>query len=400
MNAQIPAKTVAFCLLSFRPDHPSGVERSLAALMEGVRQLGHTPLVLAAGPAQAGDAAEPGLIRLSSVQLPRPATNDHVLAALADPGPVVAEVRSVLAERGVDIVCWGDTLWGLGYLNAAPPGVRTALMVHKIRPDSDQRWHQALADASVVCPASVYLAQEGAQAGWDTSDWRTVPNALLMAPHPVPEAQRERLRREGPIRIVSRVEPAKGLAELVAAIPPGWNRPVELVLAEADFEFWPGMQADVITACRAAAERRPELITVRPALSWREVPPYLAGAAATIISSTEPETFCFTAAEALSVGTPVISFDHGNVPLLAGPAGRAVALQEGAGALWAALEALLADPAAYQAAAAAAPDQVARYTPAAAASALLAAAVSDPPRLGIASSRPNLGTVAAPPTGP
>ncbi|GAT68861.1 galactosyltransferase [Planomonospora sphaerica] len=374
--------TIAFCLLSFRPDHPSGIERSLAALIEGVRQLGHEALVLAAGPAQAGDAAEPGLIRLASVQLPRPATNNDVLAALADPAPVVAEVAALLTEHAVDLVCWGDTLWGLGYLDAAPPGVRSALMVHKVRPARDERWHRALAAASVVCPASTYLAQEGVEAGWDTTRWRTVPNALLMTPRPVPSAEREMLRRDGPVRVVSRVEPAKGLAELVDAIPPDWNRPIELVLAEADFEFWPGMQADVIAACRAAAARRPGLVTIRPALGWRQVPGYLAGAAVTIISSIEPETFCFTAAEALSVGTPVISFDFGNVPLLAGPAGRMVPLPHGAEALWEATDALLKDARAYHAAATAAPGQVAAYTPAAAAEALLAAAASAPPRPG------------------
>ncbi|MEV7006668.1 glycosyltransferase [Streptosporangium sp. NPDC051022] len=373
-------RTIAFCLLSYRPDHPAGVERSLAALMKGLRQLGHTTLMLAAGPSQAADAAEPDLVRLTSLQLPCPATNDDVRSALTDPIPVAAEVSAVLAERGVDIACWGDTLWGLGYLNAAPPEVRTALMVHKIRPAGDERWLRALAKASVVCPASAYLAQEGAEAGWDTSRWRTVPNALETMPPAVLGAERELLRRDGPIRIVSRVEPAKGLAELIEAIPPGWNRPVELVLAEADFEFWPGMQTDVIDACRAAAARWPGLITIRPALSWHQVPPYLAGAAATVISSTEPETFCFTAAEALSAGTPVVGFDHGNVPLLTGAAGRVVPLHGGADALWSALKALLDDPAAYHAAATAAPRRVAAHTPAAAANALLAAVDNAPPR--------------------
>ncbi|MEV4091084.1 glycosyltransferase family 4 protein [Streptosporangium saharense] len=374
------SRTIAFCLLSYRPDHPAGVERSLAALMKGLRQLGHTTLMVTAGPPQAADADEPDLVRLTSLRLPRPATNDDVRNALADPAPVVAEVSTVLAERGVDIACWGDTLWGLGYLNAAPPKVRTALMVHKIRSAGDERWLQALARATVVCPASTYLAQEGARAGWDTGGWRTVPNALETMSPAVLGAERELLRGEGPIRIVSRVEPAKGLTELIEAIPPGWNRPIELVLAEADFEFWPGMQTDVIDACRAAAARRPDLVTIRPALGWQQVPPYLAGAAATVISSTEPETFCFTAAEALSVGTPVVGFDHGNVPLLTGAAGRVVPLHEGADALWAAVKTLLDDPTAYHAAAAAAPRRVAAYTPAAAANALLAAIDNAPPR--------------------
>lgn len=365
--------TVAFCLLSYRPDHPSGIERSLAALIEGLRQLGHTPLVLAAGPAQDGDEAEPGLIRLESVRLPRPATNQDVLEALADPAAVVCEVRQVLQRRNVHVACWADTLWGLGYLGAAPPGMRTALMVHKIRPDSDARWHQALAATDVVCPASDYLMDQGASAGWDTSTWHVVPNALLMFPPVAPARERQRLRSEGPIRIVSRLDPEKALAELLEALPEGWRRPIELVLAEADFEFWPGMQEEIMRACRQAAARRPDVVTLRPALPWRQVPSYLGGAAATIISSTEPETFCFTAAEALSAGTPVVGFDIGNVPLLAGGAGRCVPVEQGSTALWAAVEELLGDADGYLRASQAAYDRVAHYTPQAAAGTLLAA---------------------------
>ncbi len=363
--------TVAFCLLTYRPDHPSGIERSIAALVAGCRQVGATPLVLAAGPATGADAAEPGLIRLASLRLSRPARNEDLVEALADPGPVVAEVTGILADHRVDVACWADTLWGLGYLNPAPPGVRTALMAHKIR--SDQRWFQALAAVDVVCPASGYLAEQAVSAGLDTTGWRTVPNALLDLAGPVAPARRDRLRTCGPVRIVSRAEPEKGLPELLRALPPGWTRPVELVLATADFEFWPGMQQQVLDRCRAAASLRPDVVRILPALGWRDVQPFFAGSAATVISSTEPETFCHTAAEALSMGTPVIAFDIGNVPALCGPAGRMVRLSDGARALWTALDALLSDHDRYHAASQAGPARVAEHSPAAAASALLAA---------------------------
>ncbi|MEV7930422.1 glycosyltransferase family 4 protein [Kitasatospora sp. NPDC088779] len=365
--------TIAFCLLSYRPDHPSGIERSIAALVEGVRRLGHTPLILAAGPGRQEDVKEPGLIRLETITLPRPALNQDVLAALADPAPVVEEVRGILARHGVDAVCWADTLWGLGYLNPAPQGVTSALMVHKIRPSGEDRWQRALAAVDVVCPASDYLAAQGAAAGLHHGTWVTVPNALLTAPAPVEPARRAALRGDGPIRIASRVEPAKGLAEFLAAMPENWSRPVELVLAEADFEFWSGMQSQVIADCREQAARRPDVIRILPALGWLEVPAFLAGAAATVISSTEPETFCHTAAEALSVGTPVISFDFGNVPTMAGPAGRAVPEADGHSGLWTALADLLADPGTYRQASWAAPGRVKDFTCEAAAATLLAA---------------------------
>ncbi|GAA4981443.1 glycosyltransferase family 4 protein [Kitasatospora paranensis] len=361
--------TVALCLLSYRLDQPSGIDRSIGALVEGLRRLGHTPLVLAAGPAP--HRPEPGVIRLKSVSLPQPATNADVLAALADPGPVVEEVRGILADCRVDAACWGDTLWGLGYLDPAPDGVTTALMVHKIRPSGEDRWQRALTAAGVVCPASDYLADSGAAAGLDTSCWVTVSNALHTLLPPPPAGEREELREAGPVRIVSRADRAKGLAELLDALPDDWGRPVELVLAEAGFELQPGGQAQTLAACRAVAARRPDVVSILPALGWCEVPGFFAGAAATVIATRVPETFCFTAAEALSVGTPVVGFNLGNVPLLARAAGRTVPLDAGPQALWSALGGLLADPDRYRQASSAAPRQVARFTPERSARALL-----------------------------
>jgi iron(II)-dependent oxidoreductase len=365
---------IAFCLLTYRPDHPSGIERSIAALVEGVRELGHTPLVIAAGPVTDTDHREPALVRLESVRLPRPATNDDVLAALADPGLVAVEVAKILRARRADLVCWADTLWGLGYLSPAPTGITTALMVHKIRPVAEQRWRNALAAADIVCPASDYLLDDATCTGLDTRRWVTVPNTLLEVGTPPPPPKREQQRRHGPVRVAARVEPAKGLVELLAGLPHTWRRPVELVLAEADFEFWPGMQRDVLTECRAIAQRHAEVVSILPALPWRGVPPFLGGAAATVISSTEPETFCHTAAEALSVGTPVVTYDLGNVPRLAGEAGRAVPLRAGPTALWTALDDLMSDHLAYHAASRAAPGRVAALRPAPAARTLLDAA--------------------------
>jgi len=365
---------VAFCLLTYRPDHPSGIERSIAALAAGLRGLGHTVAIIAAGPAEPADAAEPGLVRLASVRLPRPARNNDVLAALADPRPVVSEVSDVLRRLRADVVCWGAPVWGLGYLNPAPPGVRTALMVHnRIRPSSTGTWSAALAAADAVLPASPYLVTAAAQDGWDTSAWTVVPNAVLVQPQPPDYDQREQLRRSGPLRLVSRAAPVKGQAQLLATMPTAWRRQVQVVLAEADFEFEQGEQAAALAACREQAARRPGLIQIRPALSWRDVPPFFAGAAATVISSLEPETFSHTAAEALSAGTPVITFDHGYVPALAGPAGRAVPLEAGFPAIWQRLDDLLASHDDYHAASQAGPARIDPHTPEKAAEVFLAA---------------------------
>lgn len=366
--------TVAFSLLTYRPDHPSGIERAIGALVSGVRAAGHRAVVIAAGPPQPGDAAEPELIRLSTVRLPRPVTKDAVEAAVADEPAIRAEVRAVLAREQVDLVCWGAATWGLGHLGAAPPGVGTALLIHNtIRPGGSGPWRRAIAAADVVCPASPYLMDAYTAASWDTRGWRLVPNALITAGHPPNAADRERLRRAGPIRIVSRADPDKGHAGFLAAMPPHTRRRVELVLAEADFEFTEGAAAAAMAACRREVDARPGRAVVLPGLPWRQVPGFFAGAAATVIASTQPETFSFTAAEALSAGTPAVTFDLGHPPALIGPAGRTVPLEAGFAGLWRELESLLEDPDGYHAASRAAPGRVAAHTPAAAAHALLAA---------------------------
>ncbi|MGH3897513.1 MAG: glycosyltransferase family 4 protein [Pseudonocardiaceae bacterium] len=366
--------TIAFCLLTYRPDHPSGIERSIAALTVGLRQLGHTVWVITGGAAEPGDEVDPGLVRLESVQLPRPAHNDDVLAALTDPGPVMAEVRAILTDRSVEVVCWGAPVWGLGHLSPAPPGIRTALMAHnRIRPRSAATWELALDAADVVLPASPYLVDAATHAGWDSSAWKVVPNAVLVRPDPVGYDERERLRCHGPLRTVSRAVLGKGHAGLLEALPEGWSRPAEVVLARADFEFVRGETDEAMAACQRQQQRRPDVVRLLPALPWREVPLFFAGAAVTVICSTSAETFSHTAAEALSAGTPVITYNLGYVPTLVGPAGRAVALEKGFAGLWDEVLALLADHDAYHAASAAAPSRIEPHTPVKAAQAFLAA---------------------------
>ncbi|GAA4198125.1 hypothetical protein GCM10022252_48040 [Streptosporangium oxazolinicum] len=361
---------IAFCLLSYARDEPAGIERSVAALAEGCRLLGHRPIILTAS--HAGEPpVDPDVIPLRSLVLPRPVLKQHILDALADPSAVVDELRQVLDDQRADVVCWADALWGLGYLNAVPSRTHSVLMVHKIR--DDRLFDDALAGADLVCPISDYLLAEGDVAGFDTRAWRLVPNALLSEGTPVSAARREHLRQSAPVRIVSRAEPYKGLAELLSAIPPTWTRPVELVLAFAGFEYWDGMQDEVLAACRTAAEKRPDVVRMLPALGWEQVPDFFAGASATVVSSYEPETFCNAAAEALSVGTPVCGFDLGNLPYLTGRAGALIPLEEGFGALWRELGDLLDEPAAYHAASLAAPGQVSRNHPAEVVTTLLAA---------------------------
>ncbi|NJQ02021.1 glycosyltransferase family 4 protein [Streptomyces zingiberis] len=384
---------VAFVLLTHASDEPAGVERAVDSLADGLRSTGHNALIIAAGPARAEDG--PDVVRLDSVTLPRPLLFDELPQLFDKPGPVRRELPDILGRFDADVVCWADAVVGLGFLSPAPPGVRTALMVHFLRVDDHMR--RALAHRpDVVLPVSPFMIEEAVRAGLDTAGWRALPNAVPggRAGHgTVPEApERERLRRTGPVRIVTRADPSKGITELLDACPGDLGRPVQIVIAEAGFELWPGMQADMIKAARSRAAALPD-VEILPAIPWQEVQPFLAGAAVTLVPSTSPETFGNVAAESLSVGTPVVGYGFGHLPVLVGEAGRLVDLDVvngfghlpaltgrtletndftvSAGRLWGATTALLADPDAYRAASRQALRQVASLSPAAVAAEFL-----------------------------
>ncbi|MGW7199547.1 glycosyltransferase family 4 protein [Streptomyces chryseus] len=360
---------ITFVLLTHNPDEPAGIERSIAALAVGLNELGHRALIIAAGPATPDDGQT--LLRLSSLTLPRPALEEHLTTLLADPAPVEQEVHRLLAEHQADLVCWVDAVWGLGYLSPAPAHMATALMVHV--PRTDAPLYRSLEHRpGRVLTVSDFMVEELAREGVDTGDWAVVPNALMHTITPAPTVEREALRERGPVRIVVRTEPHKGIAELLQAYPDGLGRPLQIVLAEAGFEYWPGMQNEVVTECRALAAALPG-VDILPAMPWQKVPDFLAGAAATVISSTSPETFGNVAAEALSVGTPVVGYGLGHLPALTGPAGRMIPLESGPEVLWEALTSLLEDQAAYHAASQHGPRQVAAHTPVSVAQAFLTA---------------------------
>ena len=154
---------------------------------------------------------------------------------------------------------------------------------------------------------------------------------------------------------------------------------MEFVLAEADFEFERGETTRALADCQAQQSRRPDVVRLLPALPWRQAPSFLAGAALTPLTTMEPETFSFVAAESLSAGTPVAAFGLGYVPDLAGPAGTIVPFEDGMPALWDAVTSLLADHDAYHAAARAAPGRLAGHQPEDAAAAFLSATAHCPP---------------------
>ncbi|MGA5822585.1 glycosyltransferase family 4 protein [Kitasatospora sp. NPDC094028] len=293
--------------------------------------------------------AEPG--RRSDVQfrqlLPRNPPDLEGLGAGAQ--FATDRLRDLITEHRIDTVLFADALWGLGRLRGDIPGhVRRALAAH-VRPNTLDAGPALARATRVVVPSSVVRDE---LAGWGPRNLRVVPNALLAdasATPPTPD-RREELRRGGPVRVLARLGPEKGVLDLLQASS-GWDRPVEVALAEAGFEASAGSQSELLDACRTAAARAPG-VHLRGALAWDEVLPWLAGAAVVIVPSRK-ETFGLVALEAMSVSTPVVAYRVGNLPALISPRGDGdhllIGHHEGPAALHKAAQTLLEDDILYAA---------------------------------------------------
>lgn len=128
------------------------------------------------------------------------------------------------------------------------------------------------------------------------------------------------------------------------------ERPIEVVVAEAGFEVSRGAQEAEFRRCVHSAAHLPIGSIKGGGLPWRQVQPWLAKAALVIVPSTK-ESFGLVALEAMSVGTPVVTFDVDNLPALVGSGTRAggvvVPQTDGEFGLWRAAEQLLEDPLCY-----------------------------------------------------
>ncbi len=347
MTPPTTRRSVAFVLASWRPDAPAGMERATAALATGLTQAGHHAVIVTAAP-QPHQPGLPGVQveALTCLRVTFPCDDLTLREAITRDEHVIAgQLARILTRHRADTVVFVDALWGLGRLHAELPA-RRVLAVHVLGHDADLRPALARADV-VIAPSPVVLAQ-AAEAGWNTTDWRIVPNALLHDPETGPQpphAVREELRRAGPVRVLARLGPEKGVAELLAAAR-DWDRPLEMALAKADFEAEHGAQQTLLRRCQQLAEAS-KSARVRDGLPWRAVPGWLAGAAVVIVPSLA-ETFGLVAAEALGVGTPVVAYRLGHLPALIGEGddgagGVLVEPGEGPAGLLRAAEALLVD---------------------------------------------------------
>lgn len=162
-------------------------------------------------------------------------------------------------------------------------------------------WHQSMGTYRVVdrviAPSS-YLGELLRARGFPVE----------VVPHPAPPARPSGGNRSPvlPLRLVfaGRVEPEKGLAEFIAAVPDDGSVRLTVI----------GEGSDVGRCKTAATAAHPVgAIEFVGRLERREVIDRIAGAHAVVVPSLVPESAGLTALEALSVGTAVIASDLGAV---------------------------------------------------------------------------------------
>lgn len=325
---------IAFVLTSYAPDIPAGIERATAALAAGLRKRGHDTLIISAA------AEAEGVVRLKSLRLTFP-MDDRTLREAIEVSSVANEIAEILHRYRAEVVVYTDALWGLGRAMANHPA-RRVLAVHVVGHDEDLR--PALATADTVIAPSATVRREATRRGYKTSTWRVVPNCLLYDEGAwLDQHRRERIRAHGPIRVLARSAPEKGVAELLDQLPE-LDRRVEVMLARAPFEQPDGQNEEVLRRCLSVDA--PFLQVRRGGLAWRHVPSWLAQASVVIVPSLA-ETFGLVALEAMNVGTPVVAYEVGNLPELIGNGGVIVKRDEGPLGLWQAAMSITQDPVTY-----------------------------------------------------
>jgi glycosyltransferase involved in cell wall biosynthesis len=349
---------VGFILVSYARNAPAGMESSTAALLKGLNSIGHRAVVICAGPTHAGD--DPESYRLKSLSLSPPVTDRDLLASINEATGLITELDQIAADLKLDIVCWVDCLWGLGFLGWPRSRLRSVLAVHVVGSDSSLLQCALARRPDVVIVPSSHILAETRKLRGRAHNWRVVPNALSDIPRiPASLLERRRLRESGPFRTAARLGPEKGALELISAAR-NQSRPIEIVLAEAAFEGSLGSQSALKTQCLEAARGKPG-VSVHPGLPWTDVAAFLGGASLTIVPSLA-ESFGLVALESMAVGTPVAAFSVGNLPELIAGAGVIVPIHEGFAGLWRAAEELLADEDSYLKASATAFSRASGYT--------------------------------------
>ncbi|MEV8033579.1 glycosyltransferase family 4 protein [Streptomyces sp. NPDC086182] len=348
VSTPAPARGIVFVLASWQMNAPAGIERATAALAAALAAAGHR-VAIATAIAPVGQELDGVTIEHLDISVRFPCSDERLRRAVLDrEDKIQARLWEIITRHQADTVVFTDALWGLGRLAAdLPDGVRRILAAHVLPAPEDAP--AALSRADQVLVPSPVVRDLADAAGLPAGGWHVLPNALLHTPDGPPDDELIERRRSGPVRVLARLGPEKGIAELLQAAA-GWDRPLEVRVAAAGFETATGSQARLLGQCRALADAGARITLTESGLPWREVPVWLAGASAVIVPSLR-ETFGLVALEAMSVGVPVIAHPVGNLPALMEHPYVALQLtphaDAGANTLLAVADALLADPVAY-----------------------------------------------------
>ncbi|KQV13553.1 hypothetical protein ASC99_33680 [Kitasatospora sp. Root107] len=213
------ARRVLLVLASWTPDAPAGIERATAALAIGLAQAGHHPVIATAAPQLTGPGL-PGVsverLRLTGLTFP---CDDETLcrAVTRQDNALTEQIRGLTIRHRIDTVLFTDALWGLGRLRGdLPAHTRRVLAAHV--PPAKLDAGPALARAGPVIVPSTVVSEQ--LTDWGPLNVAVVPNALLPDPGVTPPdaERREELRRHGPVRVLARLGPEKGVAELLEAV--------------------------------------------------------------------------------------------------------------------------------------------------------------------------------------
>ena len=274
------------------PEGYGGTERVIAALCDGLVELGHDVTLFAAGGSQTGALLEvcgglPIRMRMSRQEMVDVAPHLHL--------QMLAEVYGRACE--FDVIHSHVDIWTLPFArHVATPTLVTLhgrLDVAHVRatlplyPDSplvsisdDQRI--AIEDLDLNWIATVYN-------GLDLT-------AYMQAPR----------RAGGYLAFVGRIHPEKGPALAVeVARRTGWPLHVAAKVDPFDIEYY---EHD-IEPLFAAND-----VCFLGELSERDKPAFYAAAAATVFPSDWPEPFGLVMIESMAAGTPVIALRRGSVP--------------------------------------------------------------------------------------
>ncbi|MBM7167142.1 glycosyltransferase family 4 protein [Streptomyces sp. G44] len=348
-GTRVGARGFVFVLASWQMDAPAGIERATAALARGLADAGHRVAIATAVPRKSRSALGGVAIEHLDLSITFPCSDEKLRkAVLQYEGKLQARLWEIIARHQADTVVFTDALWGLGRLAAAlPDGVCRVLAAH-VLPNAEDA-PAALSRADTVIVPSPVVTAEAQAAGLPTRGWRVVPNALLLTPSALPDDAHIERRRSGPVRVLARLGHEKGLVPLLTAAA-DWVRELEVMVAAAGFEAATGSQARLLAKCRALADASAHITLSEGGLAWREVPTWLAGAAAVIVPSLR-ETFGLVALEAMSEGVPVVSYPVGNLPALLEHQYATERLmgdpRSGPNTLLDTVDALLTDPVAY-----------------------------------------------------